>query len=488
MGMTSSTAMFRQIVGDAMRPPPPVVPLGADCATAVARMAALAASCVVVVDAAGRPLGILTDQDVTRRIAFQAPPGMPVETVMSRQVPTIAAGDRLYQAVARMRRQGLTQMLVVDAAGLPAGLLGLDAALASAAGALIGRMDRLARDGSVAGLGAVKSAEAGIVEEMLADGVPAPEIQAFLTDINRDIHCRVIEHALEAMRESGWGAPPVPLCVLIMGSGGRGESNLDPDQDNGFILGDYPDEAHPAIDRFYVELAERMTRDLDAIGIPFCEGNVMATNPAWRKTLPQWCRQVSGWVERRSVSATLMADIFFDFQLIHGEAALADDLRRYVTELARRNRALLSAMVREDTNSGAALGLFGRLVGEREDSIHRGRIELKVRGLLPMIACTRILALAAGIAETGTLKRIAALAAAGVFNRADADALDAAYHHIGFLLLRQQAADIRAGNPPSPHVELKSLTGQERDLLADALKAIDRLRKHAQLDLMGQAV
>lgn len=486
--MTKSTAMFRQIVGDAMRPPPPVVPRGADCAAAVAKMAALAASCVLVVDAAGRPIGTLTDQDVTRRIAFQVPPGMPVETVMSRQVPTIAAGERLYQAVARMRRQGLDQLLVVDASGRPVGLLGLNEALASAAGALIGRMERLTRDGSVAGLGAVKSAEAEIVEEMLADGVAAPEIQEFLTDLNRDIHRRVIERSLEAMGEAGWGAPPVPLCVLIMGSGGRGESNLDPDQDNGFILGDYPDEAHSAIDRFFVELAERLTRDLDAIGIPFCEGNVMATNPAWRKTLPQWRQQVAGWAERRSVSATLMADIFFDFQPIYGEVALAGDLRRFVTDLARSNRTLLSAMARDDTNSSVALGLFGRLSGEREDSIHRGRIELKIRGLLPMVACSRILALAAGVAETGTLKRIAALAAAGVFSRADADALDAAYQHIGFLLLRQQAADIRAGNPPSPHVELKSLTVQERDLLADALKAIGRLRKRAQLDLMGQAV
>ncbi len=486
--MTGSTAMFRQIVGDAMRPSPPVVPLGADCATAVTRMAALAASCIVVVDGAGRPLGMLTDQDVTRRIAFQAPPGMPVEAAMSRQVPTVGAGERLYQAVARMRRQRLSQLLVIDASGRPVGLLGLEEALASASGALIGRMDRLARDGSVAGLGAVKSAEAEVVQEMLTDGVPAPEIQAFLTDLNRDIHRRVIERALEAMHDAGWGRPPVPLCVLIMGSGGRGESNLDPDQDNGFILGDYPDEAHSAVDRFFVELAERMTRDLDAIGIPFCEGNVMATNPTWRKTLAQWHRQVSGWVERRSVSVTLMADIFFDFQPIYGDGAMADDLRRHVTDLAQRNRALLSAMARDDTNSAVALGMFGRLAGERRDSIHRGRIELKIRGLLPMVACSRILALAAGVPETGTLQRIEGLAVRGVFSRADADALNAAYHHIGLLLLRQQAADIRAGDPPSPHVELKSLTEQERDLLAGALKAIDRLRKRAQLDLMGQAV
>ena len=486
--MTGSTAMFRQAVADAMRPPPPAVPLGADCAAAVARMAALAASCVLIVDAQGRPVGMVTDQDVTRRVAFQVPPGMPVEAVMSRQVPTVGAGERLYQAVARMRRQGLSQMLVLDAKGRPAGLLGLEEALASAAGALIGRMDRLARDGTVAGLGAVKAAEAEIVEEMLADGAPAPEIQEFLSGLNRDIHRRVADRALEAMREQGWGAPQVPLCILIMGSGGRRESNLDPDQDNGFILGDYADEAHSAVDSFFVELAERMTRELDAVGIPFCEGNVMATNPTWRKTLPQWRRQIEGWAERRSVGATLMADILFDFEPVHGETAMAEELRGFVTGLARRNRTLLSAMAMDDTYTAVALDLFGRLAGEGRDSIHRGRIELKIKGLLPMVACTRILALAAGVAETSTLRRIAALAGQGVFGRADADALAAAYHHIGFLLLRQQAADIRAGNPPSPHVELKSLTEQERDLLADALKAIGRLRKRAQLDLMGQAV
>jgi signal-transduction protein with cAMP-binding, CBS, and nucleotidyltransferase domain len=486
--MTGSTAVFRQVVADAMRPPPPAVPLGTECAAAVARMSALAAPCVLIVDAAGCAVGMLTDQDVTRRVAFQVPPGMPVEAVMSRQVPSVGAREPLYRAVARMRRQRLGRLLVVDSLGLPNGLLELEEALATAAGAAVGRMERLARDGSLAGLGAVKAAEAEVVEEMMADGVPGPEIQSFLSDINRDIHRRVIDRALEAMHEAGWGAPPVPFCILAMGSTGRAENNLDPDQDNGFILGDYPDEAHAAVDRFFVELAERMTRDLDAIGIPFCEGYVMATNPSWRKTLPQWRRQMEGWAERRSIGATLMADIFFDFQPIHGEAAMATDLRGHVTDMARRSRPLLTAMARDDTSSNVALGLFGRLVSESENSIHRGRIELKIRGLLPMVACARILALAAGIGETGTLKRIEALTAHGVFSRADADALDAAYCHIVFLLLRQQAADIRAGNPPGPHVELKPLTDRERALLADSLRAIDRLRKRVQLDLMGQAV
>ena len=109
--------------------------------------------------------------------------------------------------------------------------------------------------------------------------MPVPEIQALITDINQGIHQRILETQLAAMKDAGWGEPPVLFTLLVMGSGGRGENFLFPDQDNGFILDDYPDAKHTAIDAFFIELAERMTRDLDTVGFPYCRGYVMATNP-----------------------------------------------------------------------------------------------------------------------------------------------------------------------------------------------------------------
>jgi signal-transduction protein with cAMP-binding, CBS, and nucleotidyltransferase domain len=181
---------------------------------------------------------------------------------------------------------------VTDGEGRIVGLLDLDAALAATADAMVRRMDLLARDDSIAGLKSVKLAQAGMARELLDEHVPAPEIQVFLTDINRDLYCRVIDRALAAMEDEGWGTPPVSLCVLIMGSGGRGENLLDPDQDNGFVLADYPDDAHWSIDRFFVELAERMTRDRTRSAFLSARA-VMATNPLWRKTLPQWQDQIA---------------------------------------------------------------------------------------------------------------------------------------------------------------------------------------------------
>ena len=55
-----------------------------------------------------------------------------------------------------------------------------------------------------------------------------------------------------------------------------------------------------------------MTRDLDKVGIPLCKGNVMATNPVWRKSATQWRDQISQWCRRQSFVALRFSDILVD--------------------------------------------------------------------------------------------------------------------------------------------------------------------------------
>jgi len=210
-----------------------------------------------------------------------------------------------------------------------------------------------------------------------------------LTHINRDIHRRIIESHLAAMAKAGLGEPPVDFALIVMGSGGRGESFLYPDQDNGFILGDYPDEAHTQIDGFFIELATRMIRDLDAVGFPFCRGFVMATNPVWRKTESQWREQVQLWGRKRSTIAVQFSDIFFDFRCAYGVREMVRDLRAIVVEMVRNSPAFLSELHHESARTGVALGWFGRFATEREKPEHRGEINLKHMGTMPLVSALR---------------------------------------------------------------------------------------------------
>ena len=63
----------------------------------------------------------------------------------------------------------------------------------------------------------------------------------------------------------------------------------------------------------------------------------MAINPLWRKTLAQWRAQTEMWARRRSAAAIRLADIFFDFAPVAGEApraAAPADLFEKVESLA----------------------------------------------------------------------------------------------------------------------------------------------------------
>ncbi len=483
--MQSQTKIFSRLVRDYMRTPPVAVPDDTDVEHLLGRMAAAKATSALVIDSDGRLIGIITEQDITRRVALRCVGSESVRAVMTMPVETVAADDYLYAAIARMRRFGWRQMPVIDADNRPVGTITLNDALAVAAEQIVRQIDRIAHEGTLDGLREIKAAQVDVAADLFADHVPAPEILALLTDINRDLHRRVVEASVTAMRDEGLGDPPVPFALIIMGSGGRGENYLFPDQDNGFILDDYPDAEHDRIDGYFIELAERMTRDLDTIGFPLCNGYVMATNPLWRKTRRQWRDQLRLWGRRRSTVAIQLSDIFFDFVGAYGRADFARELRQHAAALIKGNPAYLREMAHEVQEYGVALGWFGRFLTETEKPEHKGEINLKHAGTMPLVGNIRLLALRHGVPATSTLERIAALHRTGVLSDDEEDYLSGAYRHISCLLLREQIADFRAGRTVGNHVHPDTLSEREKDILVDSLRAIDALRKRVRAEFTG---
>ncbi len=481
----SQVAVFSQLARAHMGRAPLAVAPGTAAAEVVRRMAEAGASNAVVAGADGRPVGIVTEQDVVRKLVLADDPARPVESVMSAPVVTIRADDYLYQAIALMRRHGWRHMPVVDADGRVVGTLELYQALSVAAAQMVGQIDRLAHDSTLAALREAKRAQIEVAAELFRDALPAPEIQTLLTRLNNDLYRRVVAYCVGEMAAAGRGAPPVAFDVIVMGSGGRGESFLYPDQDNGFILADYPDEKHDEIDGWFIDLAERMVKTLDAVGVPYCLGNVMAVNPLWRKTISQWRRQISLWVGKGAGQVLRLADIFFDFVPVYGAGAMAAELRDHVTATTRQP-FFLREMFRLDEEFGVALGLFGRLITDRHEGPNRGKLNLKLTGTLPLVDAVRTMALAEGVAETSTRARIDALAAKGVLDADEQDYLIGAYRHITGLLLRQQLADFEAGRPVGNHVAKTAMSRRERDMLIDAFRAIRRFRERLRAELSGE--
>ncbi|HZZ93713.1 MAG TPA: CBS domain-containing protein [Usitatibacter sp.] len=94
---------------------------------------------VVIVDAAGKPVGIITDRDiVVEVVAAQLDPrSVKVGEVMSRH-PTLAlATDDASWSLKVMRDRGVRRLPVMDEGGALVGLVALDDLLESAASGLV---------------------------------------------------------------------------------------------------------------------------------------------------------------------------------------------------------------------------------------------------------------------------------------------------------------------------------------------------------------
>ncbi len=489
--MHSQTKVFSQLVRDHMNTAPLLLGAEGTVADLLACMAEAKSSNALIVEAkgprAGCLLGIVTEQDVIRRIALRCQGHEPLADVMTVPVRSIGEEDYLYYAIAAMRRFGWRHMPVVDRSGRPVGVIELVTALAVAGETIVRQIDSLCQESSLEGLAAIKADQVSLASSLMADRVPAPDIQNLISHINGDIHRRLLERNLQAMAEEGLGEPPVGFCLLIMGSGGRGENYLYPDQDNGFILDDYPDADHTRIDGFFIDLAERLNRDLAKVGFPLCEGHVMARNPLWRKTRSQWRAQVQLWGKRRNAVAIQHADIFFDFCGAYGEVQWAAELRETVTEMAKASPAFLRGVSEEISGAHVALGWFGHFLTEKSDPDHRGEVNLKYRGTLPLVSNLRLLALAHGVSATGTRERIDQLHDAGVLNNDERDYLAGAFRHITMLLLRQQLADFQdPARKVSNFVRPGKLSARERDMLVDSFDAIDKLAKLVRYEFTGE--
>lgn len=459
----------------------------ASCSETVAQMRGQNASSAVVVDQEGFPIGIVTEQDVLRKVAFVAKADTPVSKVMSTPVSTIGEDDLLFQGIARMRRRALRHMPVLDARGRAVGILQLHHALAAASTRLMGHVEAMTQARTIEGMKRVKDAQINIAIELLDDGENLSKVQSLLCAINNDIYHQVIEICIEEMRLDDWGQPPVPFEVVVMGSGGRGESFLGPDQDNGFILGDYPEDAHARVARWFIELAERMTVALDAVGFPFCKGHVMATNPLWRKSLSEWRQQIGLWVERRNPKVMLLCDIFFDFACVYGSGTMTASLREFV-RAAVRHPGFLGALCLADQSHDVGLNWLGRLRSASDPGQRRGMLNLKMAGILPLVGSTRLLALREGIGATGTPARLDGLFEKSALSRNEHQDLIVAIELITRLLLGQQLEDVRRGRAFTKLIAIKELSRAQRDQLKQAFRSIRAFRAKVRSELTGTLV
>ena len=463
-------------VGSAMQSDPPILHADTTVLSVVSALRARPAGAVIIVDEVNRAVGLVEADDIVQRVVFEAQPSLPVSQIMQGAAALCSADDLLYHQVARLHREGRRILGVVDQQGRPAGLLRTGAALAP----LIEPIATFITTGEAAGA----EGRAALAACFTQDGHDALDVQRALADLNDALMRRSADQALAGMAADGWPAPPARFALIVMGSGGRRESFLNPDQDNGLILDAYPSSAQDTVEAYFAEFASRVARALDQEGYPLCPGNVMATNRLWRRTLEDWIGEVGRWAWQRSGQAVLSADIFLDFRAIQGDWSLGQRLREAVNRICVEDPAFLRQISWQEARHSEPIGMFRQIIADGDDH-GVPYIDLKLRGTLPLVNLVRILALRHGIEATGTGERIVALHQGDHISDSLQSALMEDFAVLTRMRLGQQLADLAAGRPVGNRLRLDTLTDRDKAHLVQVFRTIELLRKVAAQEFGG---
>lgn len=421
---------------------------------------------------------IMSFEDAARCLASRELPASQVTAAQAaRIIPTIDANARLWQAQELQIRSQSKYLMVTDG-GRAVGVIAQSDIIASLAAHRSAFTARVAGVGSVDELKPLYESIHQLAAELLESNRRASSALRALSNAHLAIQQRAIELTLNDLRDEGHASAPGPFAFIIMGSGGRREMMLDPDQDNGLILhNDFArDDGAKA---WFMRFAERVNENLDRAGYVLCPGDIMARNPTFHKTLDQWRAQVDHMSTRPNEKAARWSSIAFDFDTQYGDPTLAGELRNHVNSSLKEHHRLLQFMVADDAQGRAPINWFNRLIATGEKDGHEV-VDIKRNGLRIVANGARILALGAGLHATNTGDRFRDLTRSGVVSHDFAASVLDAYDELLAIALGHQIRQRRSGLTPDKQVAPEALAPPEREALRIAMRAVKRLQEKVQ--------
>jgi CBS domain-containing protein len=439
---------------------------------AAQRMTAAGVTCVVV--DAGDAFGILTDRDVRSRVvAAGLSADDPVAAAMTAPAVTVAAGRTGALALLDMLDRGIRHLPVVSATGEILGVVE-DADLAAAEArtpfhlrAAIGRAPTV--DALTQAMRELRPTTVAL-HRARADPLRIAAVHSVVVDA---LTRRLIDLAVAEL-----GALEVPFVWLALGSVARREATPGSDVESAVAW--QGDEQEELLDHA-LAITRRVEAGLAACGLRPDPRGTTAANPLLARSLASWRRAARGWLEDPAQEqALILVSVVVESRVVWGlrtGISVAEAFRA-----AREHPALLRRLARFSLSYRPPTGFMRGLVVEHSGE-HRGQLDLKHGGLVPIVDLARWAGMAAGVTSASTPERLRAAEAAGTLSAADARTLADAFQLVMALRLEHQVVQIEAGAEPDDHLDLAALSPLTRTYLKEAFRAVASVQKHVANEL-----
>jgi CBS domain-containing protein len=393
---------------------------------------------IAVVDGTGRPVGIFTLTDLLARVVL---PGValdtPIAEVMTPRPGTVDVETTAQEAMAVMASHGYHQ-LVITRGGVLAGVVSERDLFALQRVSMQHIIEAIRGAGDVAGLRQAAADIGTLTDNLLAHGAAAEPLTRTIAALHDALTNRLFELLTPAFDLAGLG-----WCWLSLGSEGRHEQTIASDQDNALLFD--PRGADPEPERArLLSFARAANESLADLGVPLCPGNIMAGNPELCLSDDEWRVRFAGWIREPDPQALLAANIFFDFRPLAGRTVLAEQLRAWLSSVTPDSRVFLRLLAANALQAEPPLGVV-RSFRTDDGGPHAGTFDLKTHGTRIFVDAARALALAFGVAETGTAARLRLAGRRLGMEEREVAAIVEAFHFLQLLRLRVQRGAVAGG-------------------------------------------
>jgi CBS domain-containing protein len=275
------------------------------------------------------------------------------------------------------------------------------------------------------------------------------------------------------------GGVGTEFAWLALGSQARREALPSSDMDSAIVWFGAVDvgEVKPRL----LAVTRTVVERLAACGLRADDHGATASDPRFVRSLGSWQRAAHSWLEDPTQEkALVLVSVLVDSRPVwgvHTGTPVADSFRP-----APGNPALLRLLARFALSHRPPTGFLRGLVVESSGE-HRGRLDLKNGGVLPIVDLARWAGMSAGVTSASTSERLRAAAAAGSLSDAESRTLEDALALITGLRLEHQVQQLRAGQEPNDYIDPATLTRLTRSYLREAFRAVASIQKGVASEL-----
>lgn len=305
----------------------------------------------------------------------------------------------------------------------------------------------------------------------LADlGVPAWRIAGLLAAVRDSIVAKVVD-----LRPPP-DVPHIELSWLVMGSQARGECLPSSDIDTAVVWN--TSESGPDVGEQVRAYCSEVLVDLEACGLKRCSRGGNADNALFSRSASSWKAATASWI--RDLSGTgqlLLANMVADSRPVT-DPSLGSGVLDAMLAITR-SQGYLTELLRFTVAAKPPRGFVRDFVVEHGGE-HRGQLNLKRGGLLPIASLGRWTGIALGDTSGSTVDRLRRAEHEGFLTSDQAHSLEAAYDHVFTMLLNREISALKAGGPPSPFVRPAELDSLTRRFLRESFRAVAEIQSDLQ--------